>query len=589
MKNQQPPSSPEQVSPNVGDEGFQSPEDQSSGSGSMFPPEADSRRAVRSIFVASGLLLIGICVAVVAQYLAPDFDHQNANLIGIGAVGLTAVYLLFSIYRVDWRAGHRFRLPGLLVALLIGFVVLFRFDGFSGEMLPIFKSRFAAGESFVLESVKQSDERSESGTGTSASQERQPAFDSPQFLGPARNGVISERLFQVPMDPAEVEVVWDHGIGQGWSSFSVSGGFAVTLEQRDDQECLSCYRIADGGLEWMTQHEGLHHNTLGGTGPRSTPTIDQGKVYATTATGHLWCVTLEEGNVVWSHDLLSIAGWNQVEFEAAAPWGYAPSPLIVDNLCIVPLGGPRESSDAFSLIAFDRENGDIRWKGGDDQLSYASPMLMTFDGDRHVVSVNEKTVSGHRLTDGKTLWSFDWPGSTNTGATCASALPVPGGRVLVGKGYGGGSALVQVHRSDNGWSTEDVWRSNRVLKTKFTHANVRDQVAFGISNGSLQAVDLTEPSVFWTQPRRQRSEEGHSILVDDVLVVQDEQGDLVFVNASLADYEELLRLDALNSKTWNIPTVAGRYVLVRNDRQAICYRMPPIESDAIDANLPEKK
>ena len=43
----------------------------------------------------------------------------------------------------------------------------------------------------------------------------------------------------------------------------------------------------------------------------------------------------------------------------------------------------------------------MRWTAGEDQISYASPGLMTLAGQRQIVSVNEKTISGHQVDDGK--------------------------------------------------------------------------------------------------------------------------------------------------------------------------------------------
>ncbi|MCA9141061.1 MAG: PQQ-binding-like beta-propeller repeat protein, partial [Planctomycetales bacterium] len=301
---------------------------------------------------------------------------------------------------------------------------------------------------------------------------------------------------------------------------------------------------------------------------------DGDRVYATSATGFLWCVNLADGEVIWTADLLELANWNQTTFEVAAPWGYAGSPLLVDGLCVVTLGGPIGGSSSASLLALDAHTGEAVWKSGDDQLSYASPILATLDGQRQIVSVNEKTVSGHQISDGKMLWQFDWPGSTNTGANCSSAVPVGSDRLLVGKGYGGGSALVEIKHADADWKTNDVWRSSRVLKTKFNHTCVDGNIGYAISNGSLQAVNLDDATDYWTQPRHSRAGQGQVVLAGDVLVMQDETGDLVLVDATKDDYHELLRLPALDSKTWNIPTVAGRYVLVRNDRQAICFEFP---------------
>ena len=43
---------------------------------------------------------------------------------------------------------------------------------------------------------------------------------------------------------------------------------------------------------------------------------------------------------------------------------------------------------------------------------------------------------------------------------------------------------------------------------------------------------------------------------------------------------ELAKLPALNSKTWNNPILAGSLMIVRNDREAVCYEVG-LEDDAI--------
>ena len=129
-------------------------------------------------------------------------------------------------------------------------------------------------------------------------------------------------------------------------------------------------------------------------------------------------------------------------------------------------------------------------------------------------------------------------------------MVVPAGenRFLIGKGYGGGSGLYKVTESDGQWTAKEVWKSSRVLKTKFTHAAVVGDTAFAISNGSL-----------------------------DVIIGQAEGGEVVLVAADPNEYRELLRLPALNAKTWNVPTIAGRHLLVRNDREVICFLLPKSE------------
>jgi outer membrane protein assembly factor BamB len=199
---------------------------------------------------------------------------------------------------------------------------------------------------------------------------------------------------------------------------------------------------------------------------------------------------------------------------------------------------------------------------------------MTLAGVAQIVSVNERTVSGHAIDDGKTLWSFDWPGNSNGDANCATAIAAGSNRFLIGKGYGGGSALVEVTSDGTSMTAEAVWESSRVLKTKFTHACVDGEVAYAVSNGSLEAVRIEDGEKLWTQPRGSRFQQGQILLVDDVIIAQAEAGDVVLVAADPGEYRELLRIPAMNSKTWNLPTVAGRHLLVRNDRQAICFLLP---------------
>ena len=533
-------------------------------------------------------LSLGIGAAIWFQSISQEFDHQMANIYSTLSIAVTGLYFLYRLQKRTLAQNLGWYLvPAVLMSICMLGLVLFKFEGFSGEMSPQFSWRFGGVADRELQEVierptETTDGATDSATDPTESGEAEGP-SSRQFLGNERNGIQAKREFALDFLPEDVERVWDIGIGEGWSSFAVDQGMAITTEQREDVECLTCYRLTDGQLLWIKRNDARHENLMGGIGPRSTPTIDGNRVYATTATGLLWCVDLKSGETIWSKDLLKLAGWDQVGFESAATWGYAVSPLIVDGLCVVSLGGPVEDdgTEPNSLVALDAATGDERWRGGSDQLSYASPMVYTLGGVRQIVSVNEKTASGHRIEDGGQLWSFEWIGQTNGGATCASAMFAGEDRILLGKGYGGGSALVKIRRDGDDWSADPVWTSARVLQTKFNHTCVRGDIGFGIGNGALQAVDLSSapPKRMWIQPRKSRAGQGQAILCEDALVVQDEGGDVVFVAAEEGDYNELARLPALESKTWNIPTVAGRYLLVRNDRQAICFRLPAIANE----------
>ena len=98
----------------------------------------------------------------------------------------------------------------------------------------------------------------------------------------------------------------------------------------------------------------------------------------------------------------------------------------------------------------------------------------------------------------------------------------------------------------------------------------KDGYIYGLDDGVLVCLDLADGQRKWKQGRYGH---GQLILVDDLLLIQTESGDVVLVNASPDEHNERARFLALNSHTWNAPTLAAPYLLVRNDREAACYEL----------------
>ncbi|WP_083434958.1 outer membrane protein assembly factor BamB family protein [Rhodopirellula islandica] len=551
----------------------------------------DAGRVIRHSSKALVALIAGAIVIGLIQSRAPETDYQKALLQSLAAGGITLLVVFYQLQRASLAAGKAWWVPAGCLALILSAVTLLRFESFSGEMVPRFSWRFKNSDTPALKTTPLADANPTDALVASVPSESQGSWR--EFLGNNRTGVLEERAFAISTSADQVTRRWDIGIGEGWSSFAVADGIAVTLEQRGEMECVTAYRLSDGQLLWLVEHEANHFQALGGGGPRSTPTItpatefSPGKVYAQGATGTVWCLNLSDGKILWQRDLLEITSWNQEDSEAAISWGRSGSPLMVDNLCVLPLGGPDSESDAGrSLIALDAATGETRWRAGEQQISYASPMVMTLGGQRQIVAVNEADITGHDIASGEVLWSFPWEGKSNSGANCAAAIPAGEDQFLIGKGYGGGSSLIEVTRTDTPSASDtassetsdfvvnEIWHSSRILKTKFNHALVQDGIAYALSNGALQAVEIESGKRLWEQSRRDRFGQGQAILVEDVLVVQAEEGEVVLVAAEPDDYRELLRIPALQHKTWNIPTVVGNLILVRNAHQAIALELP---------------
>lgn len=546
----------------------------------------DAPRRPWGVWIAGALLLL----TGLAQGVAPATDRQIAN-IASAALLLAALVSLAVWWVRRWRASPWVRWTPLVAFSLAAAAaaVVWKPIGVSGEFLPQFAYRFAERAAPPAPSRELSADGIDWSVG---------ANDFPGFLGPNRDGRIAERRFATEWQQQPPKLRWRQPIGAGWSGIAVAGSaeaaaggagpFGFTLEQRGEEEWVTCYDLSDGTLIWHHAERAKHYNPLGGLGPRSTPTLSSdGRVYAQGATGVVRCLDGRDGRLVWRVDLLEVAGIDQTTSEASVTWGRAGSPLLVDDLAVVPLGGDAQSSEGVhSLIALDAATGATRWIGGDHQISYASPVLATLAGVRQILTADEASVAGHAPEDGRVLWTHGWPGSSSGSATCSNPVPVGVDQVLLSKGYGGGALLLRLSAKSAGASSaelsaEEVWKDRRVLKTKFTNVCVDGDYAYALSDGALECVHLPSGSRQWKQGRSGRFGQGQALIAGDVLVVLSEEGELALVALDPEAYRELARIQALEGKTWNPPTVVGNLFVLRNAREVAVWEATPEEDESV--------
>lgn len=494
--------------------------------------------------------------------LQPELENNLKGWLSATIVLLTALVLvLWVILSRRFAGGTRGLAAFGLLAVCAGGPMLLRVDGtMDGRGLPRFAWRWSKPAPLAVPSMA-------AAAAPAADPRLAAARDVPQFFGPNRDGVITGARLAPDWQAQPPKELWRQPIGAGWSAFAVVGGRAFTQEQRGEEELVTCYDLLTGQLLWVHRDTARFTQWQGGEGPRATPTVLEGRVFTYGATGILNCLDGATGQRVWSRSVLTE---NQL---ANTEWGTSSSPLVLDDKVVVTGGATRGPV----LLAFSRETGEPLWKAGDDQASYASPILATLAGKRVILSNNAAALTAHDPATGAVLLEYRW--GQDKWPKASQPVVLAGNRVFLSAGYGMGCQLVKISASADGkLGAEQLWRGIR-MKTQFNSAAVRDGFLYGLDDGGLACVDVATGDRLWKDGR---FGSGQSLLVDDLVLIQSERGEVVLAAAQKDGYRELGRLPALSSKTWNFPTLAGRYLLVRNDHEVVCYQLPVLaESTAI--------
>jgi outer membrane protein assembly factor BamB len=498
-------------------------------------------------------------------WLLSDTIRQEKVVRTVATSGGILMLLLLWLLLLSGLPG-RVRAGGLAVFLLVagGAAALVRVRGVTGDLVPILEPRWAAREAAAPEArvprpTVDSMAPAPSPAARPSSAPGGPAAgDYPQFLGPERNGVVRGLRLARDWSARPPRRLWRQPIGAGWSGFAVAGSWAVTQEQHGEDELVVAYELRTGKVRWRHADRARYSTVIAGEGPRATPTVSGDQVFTLGATGLLNALDVRTGQRLWRRDVLKDNG------AESPPWGKSGSPLVLDGRVIVSAGGPAGKS----LVAYDRETGAPVWSGGDDGSGYSSPMLAELAGRRQVLIFNQRSVAAHDPESGSVLWEHAWPGEQ---PNVSQPLPLSADRVLVSAGYGVGSKVFAIAKADDGaLNASLVWESPR-LKAKFTNLVLHRGYVYGLDDGVLACLDPATGQQRW---KAGRYGHGQVILVEDLLLVQTEEGEVVLVDPNPSSLVELTRFAALEGKTWNPPALAGPILLVRNDLEAAAYELP---------------
>jgi outer membrane protein assembly factor BamB len=378
----------------------------------------------------------------------------------------------------------------------------------------------------------------------------------PGFRGPARDGAVRGVRIESDWSRNPPVKLWSHPIGPGWSSFAVSGDLIYTQEQRGDDELVSCYRLSTGQPVWRHRDPVRFWESNGGAGPRATPTVHDGRVYTFGATGTVNALDAETGRVVWSRNASADTGVEIPE------WGFASSPLAVDDIIVIAVSG--------QPVAYDAATGAERWRGPAGGAGYSSAHLATIGGVPQILMARGGKTISLAPADGTLLWEHSGPAA----ASIVQPAVIGDTDVLIAPADAmGGMGLrrLAAARGAGGWTVEQRWAS-RGLKPYFNDFVAHKGHAYGFDGSILSAIDLEDGERKW---KGGRYGNGQLILLadQDLLLVISEDGELALVSATPDKFTEIARFPALDAKTWNHPVLVGDVLLVRNGEEMAAFRL----------------
>ena len=376
------------------------------------------------------------------------------------------------------------------------------------------------------------------------------------FRGPTRDAEVKGVRMATDWSARKPSEIWRKPIGPGWSSFAVAGELIFTQEQRGDSEAVSAYALASGAPVWRHQDAVRFYEPAAGAGPRATPIVHGGRVYAMGATGIVNALDATTGARIWTRNAETDTGARRPD------WGFAGSPIVVGDLLVVAASG--------RLVAYDLANGTPRWTRQTSGGGYSSPHPATLAGVPQILLLNGSGITSVGL-DGGILWE----NHSQDGTGIIQPRVLDDGSVLVGSGgnlQGLGLRRLAVSRAADGtWKVEERWTS-RGLKPYFSDYAVHKGHAYGFDGLIMSAINLETGERVW---KGGRYGAGQLLLLpdQDLLLVLSEEGDLVLVAASPEKHTEIAKFKAIEGKTWNHPALVGDVLLVRNGEEMAAFRL----------------
>ncbi len=381
------------------------------------------------------------------------------------------------------------------------------------------------------------------------------AQDWPQWRGPNRdNHVIG---FTAPkMWPKELTKKWTITVGVGEASPVLVGDKLYTFGRQGTDEVTLCLDANTGKEIWNEKYAAAFSakGDKAYPGPRSTPAVGAGKICTLGVNGLLLCRDASSGKQVWKQD------------KGFPKFHTSTSPIVADGKCIVLAG---------SLTAFDLADGKPKWSTSTVKAGYGSPVLMTVDGVKQVVTPADGVLAGVAFDDGKPLWKVNigdaWQNNYSTplvdgNIVYYSITPGKGGKG--GKTAAGGAETgfiaLKIEKKGDKFTANELWKKTLVAAGYHTPV-LRDGLIYGVSaqGKNFFCLDAKTGDKKWTDSA-DHGECGCILSAGSVLIALTSDKDLIVFRPGSNEFSEVARYRVSTSPTWCVPILTGNRIYVKD-------------------------
>lgn len=384
-----------------------------------------------------------------------------------------------------------------------------------------------------------------------------PVNDWPQWRGPNRDGVSTEKGLLEKWPDKGPKELWRQPVGKGYSSMAVARGRVFTIFQVGADEAICCWNAGDGKEIWRFRYPARYTNSFG-DGPRSTPTIAGDHLYAVGGSGIMHCLKAfsdkPQGEQIWRKDLLTEFGARNLQ------WGTCFSALVHGDLVYINPGG----SEGKSLAALEKDTGKIRWTSEDDPAGYSSPLAADIAGVKQVVFFTGSGLVAVTPDKGELLWRYPW--ETSYGANIATPIVVDD-YVFISSGYNRGCTVVKIDKTNAGLKASRVYEHKK-MSTHFSSCVRFKDHLYGFHDTRLTCMDFRTGKVKWSESG---FDKGSLMIVDGSLVILGEYGVVALADASPDSYRERSRFRFSEKKCWTVPVVSNGLLFIRDEETLCCY------------------